>query len=166
MVAKKAGKKRAKKRAGKPPKRRGRRANGRPRLVFDLERVAELGELRVPYEHLARDLGCCVETISARMREGGPQFDEDFSRAYHTGRAVRNIALREKQYRVAMAGSEKLLIHLGKHELDQGDKVTHANDSEHPITDPGPDLSKLSSKELRDYLRLRQKAARTESEEI
>jgi hypothetical protein len=95
--------------------------------------VAALGQLRIPYEVLARKLGCHVDTVRERLREGGPQFDPAFSEAYHTGIAERNIALRQKQYAVAMAGSERMLIHLGKHELDQGDKVTLANDPESPI---------------------------------
>ena len=144
-----AGKKRARKRAaGKKPKRRGTRARGRPRLEFDLTVVAALGQLRVPYEVLARKLDCSVDTVRARMREDGPQFDAEFSKAFHTGRADRNIALRQKQYEVAIRGSEKMLIHLGKHELDQGDKVT-IEDPDHVIGGRQTNYDNLSLEELR-----------------
>ena len=157
---KKAGKKTARKRARRAPP-----TKGRPRIEFDLIEVSALGKIRAPYEIMARKLGCSVDTIRERLREGGPQFDEDFSQAYHTGAAERNIGLRTKQYNVAIGGNIQMLLHLAKHELGQTKPLELPLDNP-PETERSEDAinyDAMSTADLKQWERLLAKVPTTRS---
>lgn len=50
-----------------------------------------------------------------------------FADAVKKGHELRNQALRTKQFQKAMAGSDKMLIWLGKQHLGQSDKIDNRN---------------------------------------
>ena len=92
---------------------------GRPaKKAYDLDEIEQLAEN-----------GCTVYEIAAicGMSEGYfhllKRQDPAIHEAIERGRACMHMSLRKKQIEVALEGNPQLLIHLGKTELGQNDKI-------------------------------------------
>jgi hypothetical protein len=92
---------------------------GRPaRKTYDLDEI----------EQLAKN-GCTVYEIAAisGFSEGYfyelKKLDPGINEAIEKGKADMHMSLRKKQIEVALEGNPQLLIHLGKTELGQNDKI-------------------------------------------
>lgn len=100
-----------------------RKGMGRPRKKVDAKAVIDLASKSMTAEEIAASLNISHDTITRR-----------FASELAKGRELCNASLRRKQFQRAMAGSEKMLIHLGKNRLGQKDAVEH----EHTGLDGGP----------------------------
>ena len=101
-----------------------RRGRGRPRLEFDLNYVAELGELGASNQELADVFGCSLKTIQRLQAEDPMDKDKgNFVASYRKGRAGLCHSLRQKQIEMAMNGNTTMLVHLGKVYLGQTDRI-------------------------------------------
>ncbi len=97
------------------PKNKG----GRPRINIDWEQFDKLCAMQCPLSEIASWFECCEDTIETSCkREKGMSFSDYFEA--HRGRG--KIALRKKQYDVAMTGNVHMLVWLGKQYLGQTDK--------------------------------------------
>lgn len=83
---------------------------GRPKKDIDAKEVEKLAGLGCTYEEIASVLGCHKSTLSRRF-------------ATETTRGHDNLkmSIRRWQYNSAKSGNVRMLIHLGKVYLDQGD---------------------------------------------
>jgi len=98
---------------------------GRPLANIDSEGVRKLAALGCTVEEIGDFYGVSRHTINTR-----------FQREVELGRTQGKISLRRMQYKRAKAGSDALLIHLGKHRLGQTDKnSTPENTDQPPATD-------------------------------
>lgn len=80
-------------------------------LTDDQRRTLEtLARIRCNYEEIAASIGVSSDWLSQN-------YSEQIAKWREAGKA----SLRHKQWQRAMAGSDRMLIHLGKHELDQVD---------------------------------------------
>jgi len=86
----------------------------RPRKTIDPLKVIELARKSLTVEEIAATLNVSADTLARR-------FAEQIAR----GRELCNASLRKRQFQRAMAGSDKMLIHLGKNRLGQKDTVEH-----------------------------------------
>ncbi len=85
-------------------------------VKVDFEELEKLCSFQCTREELAAWFDCSVDTIENKVKEHyGCNFSEFFDRFKGKGR----VSLRRKQSQVAMSGDTKMLIHLGKHHLDQ-----------------------------------------------
>lgn len=82
---------------------------GRPLKPIDAEQVYKLARLGCTQDEIGDYFGCVRSVISDRFR---PEFE--------LGRAASKMSLRRWQMKRAQAGSDAMLIHLGKHHLGQG----------------------------------------------
>lgn len=90
-----------------------------PNGNIDWKYVDELLQAHSSARQVAAQLGCSTSILYTRCeRDHGMSWGEYVNRMREYGKS--NIRLR--QYRAAMKGSEKMLLHLGKHWLDQHDK--------------------------------------------
>lgn len=87
---------------------------GRPRKTVDAKAVIELASKSMTAEEIAASLNVSHDTITRR-----------FASELAKGRELCNASLRRKQFQRAMAGSDRMLIHLGKNRLGQKDTVEH-----------------------------------------
>ena len=90
---------------------------GRPKIVIDVELVKRLAHTQCTYEEIASCVGCSARTLKDR-------FPDEIRQAREGGRK----SLRRRQWKSAMSGSEKMMIHLGKQYLDQWEKIHEAVD--------------------------------------
>lgn len=100
----------------------------RPRVKIDWAEFDKLCALQCSQREIASWFDCSEDTIErAVKREKGESFAEYFEQKRGKGK----IALRRKQYEVAMSGNVALLIWLGKQYLGQSDKqeIEHAGES-------------------------------------
>ncbi len=116
--------------AKKAAKRKPAKKNGRPRKVFDYERVQGLGAIGCTHQEMAAVFKCAASTIDKAMES-----DQKFSGAYKDGYSNLKMSLRRKQIAIAMGdvvsseGKDRvsyvnptgMLIWLGKNMLDQRD---------------------------------------------
>jgi hypothetical protein len=93
---------------------------GRPLKDIDGEMVRKLAKMGCTQEDIAEFFDCAHSVISERFRQD-----------FHQGRAESKISLRRMQWRSAMRGSDRMLIHLGKTYLGQTDRldVTSGNNA-------------------------------------
>lgn len=87
-----------------PPKR------GRPLVHVDADVVYRLARLGCTNEEIGDWFSCSAETIRTRFRD-----------VLVLGRTAQKMSLRRAQMKRARAGSDAMLIHLGKHMLGQRD---------------------------------------------
>lgn len=66
-----------------------------------------------------------VEEIAGLLNVSHDTLTRRFACELTRGRELCNGSLRRKQYERAMAGSDKMLIHLGKNRLGQKDAIEH-----------------------------------------
>lgn len=94
-------------------------AGGRPKKKIDWGEFDKLCALQATLEEIASWFTCSVDTIERAVeREKGMSFAEYFALKRGKGK----VALRRKQYQVALEGNPTMLIWLGKQYLDQTDK--------------------------------------------
>jgi hypothetical protein len=85
---------------------------GRPLAKIDPEQITKMAQVGCPAHEIARTLGCSLSTFWKRFRT-----------VYQLAKMDGKRQLRRKQHERAMAGSDSMLIHLGKHRLGQRDRV-------------------------------------------
>ncbi len=84
----------------------------RPAKPIDGELVRKLAKLGCTQEEIAEFFDCAHSVISERFRQD-----------FHLGRAQSKISIRRAQMKRAMAGSDAMLIYLGKCYLGQSDRL-------------------------------------------
>jgi len=92
-------------------------AGGRPRVVFDLRQVEDLGKIQSTHAELAAVLGVSVDTVERRLRD-----DSEFREAYQKGLEHGKSSLRRIQWKAALGGNTTMQIWLGKQYLGQQDR--------------------------------------------
>jgi transcriptional regulator with XRE-family HTH domain len=85
---------------------------GRPAKDIDAELVRKLAKNGCTQDEIADFFGVTQSVISERFRSD-----------FHLGRAESRISLRRMQFKRAMQGSDRMLIHLGKVYLGQTDRL-------------------------------------------
>ena len=85
---------------------------GRPLKEIDGDEVFKLAKLGCTQEEIGEFFGCARSVISQRFRQ---EFD--------LGSAASKTSIRRWQMKRAHAGSDSMLIHLGKNMLGQTEKV-------------------------------------------
>ena len=98
-----------------------------PKLtLIDWTEFDKLCEFQCTLTEIASWFGCCEDTIeTAVLREQGMKFSEYFD--IHRGKG--KIAIRRKQFQVAMGGDRYMLVWLGKQYLDQADTIRTIDES-------------------------------------
>lgn len=92
---------------------------GRPRKEINWEEFDKLCAMQCSQREIAAWFEVSVDTIERRVEEiHGVKFAEYFEEKRGKGK----IALRRKQYEVAMSGNTTMLLWLGKQYLGQVDK--------------------------------------------
>jgi len=89
-------------------------AAGRPKKEINYEMVKKLANIHCTQKEIASVLDLSVKTL---------QRDEEFCRIYNKGIEEGKSALRRMQWRSAEAGSDRMLIFLGKQYLGQSNKM-------------------------------------------
>ena len=77
--------------------------------------------------------GLVCREIAARLNISESTVNHKFARALKNGRALRDAALRHKQFDRAMAGSDTMLIWLGKQYLEQSDHTEITGQNRGPL---------------------------------
>lgn len=90
---------------------------GRPRIEIDLDQVERMASIQCTDEEIACMLGVSINTITRRKAD-----DRAFLKAMEEGRGKGRATLRRLQWQRANAGSDTMLIWLGKQTLNQHDK--------------------------------------------
>lgn len=107
-----------------------RNRRGRPVTTeYDEDKIRSLAAVGCTYAEIAAQCGFSEQHLR-ELRKLYPGIQE----AIDLGRSEMHKSLRKKQYDVAMDGSVPMLIHLGKSELGQNDKLTLAGDKDNPVT--------------------------------
>ena len=120
---------------------------GRPRKEIDIKEFEKLCYIQATLEEIAGWFECDAKTIEARV--GDYYVDEEgnrptFSEIADGLRGKGKIGVRRGQFQRAQAGSDKMLIHLGKNYCGQSEK------SEIEVTQKGPLVIVRKSKEVED----------------
>jgi len=112
---------------------------GRPRIEIDFKEFEKLCFIQATLEEIAGWFDCTTDTIEARIGdhyayedENGDEIRPTFSVVFAGLRGKGKIGVRRQQFQNAMKGSDKMLVHLGKHLLGQTEK------SEVIVTERGP----------------------------
>lgn len=105
----------------------------RPRKEIDFQDLDKLMAIQCTAEECAQFFEVSVDTIERRIRE---EFDMNFAEYFSIKRGHGKIALRRKQYQVALSGNTTLLIWLGKQYLGQSDKTSFINDRPEKYSEP------------------------------
>jgi hypothetical protein len=92
---------------------------GRPRIELDPVQVERLAAILCTNEEIGAVLGVSVDTLARRKQD-----DPEFVEALEIGKAIGRATLRRLQWQCANAGSDTMLIWLGKQTLGQHDKHT------------------------------------------
>jgi hypothetical protein len=85
---------------------------GRPAKDIDAELVRKLAKLGCTQDEIADFFGVTQSVISERFRSD-----------FHLGCAESKISIRRMQFKRAMQGSDRMLVHLGKVFLGQTDRL-------------------------------------------
>lgn len=85
---------------------------GRPQKDIDGETVRKLAKLGCNQDEIAEFFGVTQSVVSERFRSD-----------FHLGSAESKISIRRMQFKRAMQGSDRMLIHLGKVYLGQTDRL-------------------------------------------
>lgn len=94
---------------------------GRPRFIFDEEKLEEIRELAAEggtIEEISKAVGCSHSTM---------QKSPEAMEAYHIGQNDMKLSLRHWQFLQAKSGNVQMLIWLGKIVLGQKDKTEVEN---------------------------------------
>ena len=92
---------------------------GRPaKKTYDLDEIEQLAENGCTVYEIAAICGFSEGYFHAIKRQ-----DPGIHEAIERGKAKMHMSLRKKQIEVALDGNPQLLIHLGKTELGQNDKI-------------------------------------------
>lgn len=94
-------------------------AGGRPTKTIDWSDVSKLCVLQCTMKEIAYFCECVEETLDAACKR---DLGLSFSVYYEEKRSAGRISLRRAQWQKALAGSNVMLIWLGKQYLDQSDK--------------------------------------------
>jgi hypothetical protein len=92
---------------------------GRPRKEIDAEIVFKLARL-----------GCTLREVGAWFEVDESTIRHRFSAIFEQGKETGKISLRRMQWKRARAGSDPMLIHLGKHYLGQSERSTDSDDDD------------------------------------
>lgn len=92
---------------------------GRPKIEINWFEFDKLCAIQCSLREIAGWFDCSEDTIERRVKE---THDVTFAEYFDQKRGKGKIALRRKQYDVAMNGNVSMLIWLGKQYLDQSDK--------------------------------------------
>ena len=87
---------------------------GRPKIKLDYELIEKLAQTQCTQEEIASIVGVHRSTLLK---------DEEFCRIYKKGKQSGKISLRRLQWKSAEKGNITMLIHLGKHYLDQREGI-------------------------------------------
>ena len=89
--------------------------NGRPKKQLDLEQIERLATIQCTDEEIALVMKMSAKTVARHKK------DPKFAAALDHGRAMGRASVRRNQYQRAAAGSDVMLIWLGKNLLNQRD---------------------------------------------
>lgn len=89
----------------------------RPRHEIDLAAIERLASIQCTDEEIAAVLGVSTDTIGRRKLD-----DPEFAKALFDGRSKGRATLRRLQWQRANAGSDTMMIWLGKQTLGQRDR--------------------------------------------
>jgi len=130
---------------------------GQPSKI-DMEKLDTLCQVGCTHEEIAAFFGITTRAIEKRRTES-----EEFRAFMDSRRLVGKISIRRAQRQLALAGNPTMLIWMGKQELGQRDvqamQVSGPNDGPIEHKDVGMDLGKLSTEELLELRKLREKAS-------
>lgn len=100
---------------------------GRPVKEIDWEEFDKLCGMQCTLREIAGWFQVSEDTIERRVKE---EYKETFAEHYSKRSSTGKVALRRKQFDVAMKGHPTLLIWLGKQYLEQKDKMEQTNISD------------------------------------
>ena len=123
---------------------------GRPRKEIDYAEFEKLCYFQATLEEIAGWFNCSTDTIERRVAEH--YLDEEgngrtFADVFSSLRGKGKIALRRKQFQRGLAGSDKMLVHLGKQYLGQSDKAEVEHEIKGPLVIIRSDKGKEDSDE-------------------
>lgn len=95
---------------------------GRPLKEIDGEEVRRLASIGCTYREIGARFDCDESTVRRR-----------FASEFEQGKENGKTSLRHMQWKRARAGSDTMLIHLGKNYLGQSDKVEQTTRAEPPV---------------------------------
>lgn len=101
---------------------------GRPKIELDWTQFDSLCGIQCSLVEIAAYFNCSEDTIERRVKE---EHGVTFAEYFATKRGKGKVALRRKQYEVALSGNVPMMIWLGKQYLGQQDK--QENTGERPI---------------------------------
>lgn len=87
---------------------------------YDVDMVRIFGQYQASQVEMSAYFGVNVSIIAKLMNDE----ESDFYLVYQKSKSLLCMSLRQTRIKGALAGSERLLIHLGKHILDQKDDTT------------------------------------------
>lgn len=99
---------------------------GRPQIALDWEEFDKLCGLQCTLREIACWFKCSEDTIENHVKR---RHKMDFSDYFEQKRGTGKIALRRKQYDIAMNGNVTMLIWLGKQYLGQAEKLEQKLDT-------------------------------------
>jgi len=104
---------------------------GRPIIEIDWEVFENLCKLQCTLIEIASYFECSEDTIEKACKR---QYDKLFTDVFKEKRGKGKIALRRKQYSIALDGDKTMLIWLGKQYLNQAEKQEVSGPRGGPIT--------------------------------
>jgi hypothetical protein len=102
---------------------------GAPEKEIDVALAVKLASINCTDVEISHMLNISHDTLARRK-----QADPEFLAAFEHSRANGKASLRRKQFERAMAGSDTMLVWLGKQLLGQRDRFEHAGDPDNPLT--------------------------------
>jgi len=100
---------------------------GRPKTLFDYDKVAIFGQFKATYQTIADYFSCSTRTIEREMANE----ESEFCRAYKKGLAGAKMRVSEAQLKCATEDrNATMLIWLGKQLLGQRDNAYELTDNE------------------------------------
>tara|TARA_R110001606_G_C15316121_1_gene644165 strand:- start:989 stop:1339 length:351 start_codon:yes stop_codon:yes gene_type:complete len=95
---------------------------GKPPIELDTNQIARLASIQCSVREIASVMGVCKDVIY-----------NNFMDAVNEGREKGKVSLRRRQWEVADEGDTRMLIHLGKHWLDQRDDKPENTEDNKPL---------------------------------
>lgn len=140
-----------------PPKPHRKKQHGDVTHKFDLETITLLRRVHCTDEEIAAELGCSTDTLGRRKKA-----DPAFKAAYDAGTNRGKVSIRKMLFKLASEGNVAAAIWLSKNYLGMREpptQLTGANDGPIKHEDVGMDLSKLSTEDILQLRKLREKAS-------
>jgi len=116
-----------------PPKKnngntskRGVVGEGHPFVKVDVDQLALLVKI-----------GCTMDEIAEVLKVAKDTIERNYMPVVVAARKERNVAIRRKQYQLAMDGDRTMLVWLGKQWLGQTDQLQLGNNPDNPLTPGG-----------------------------